>query len=288
VHNEALDKRQSCPAIHVFGARETTVSPGYGSSNTVANLILSSYPCSTSEAITYPACGGQSSYGGIADGNSASQGTTSVANAVNSLHQRCPNTQIVLVGYSQGGQIMENAVCGGPDTGSGITSTTPPISSTALIMVKAVILMGSPRYVRDLSYNVGTCAAQGVRPSPLPLTHISPILTMPQFAARPSGYTCASGAKIQNYCDSPDPYCCTDNDQAVHQGYGTKYGQQALAFVKTKLKSFSGGNPTARHRRMEILTARHCGDSAAGRDGVERRVARRGPASRRISGIRSA
>jgi len=171
VQNETLGKRQSCPAIHVFGARETTVSPGYGSSGTVVNLILSAFPGSTSEAITYPACGGQSSCGGIAYGNSASQGTTSAANAVNSLNQRCPSTQIVLVGYSQGGQIMDNAVCGGPDTGSGITSTAPPISSAALNMVKAVILMGSPRYVKGLSYNVGTCAAQGVRRPPiLPLT----------------------------------------------------------------------------------------------------------------------
>lgn len=122
-------------------------------------------------------------------GDSARQGTNAVASAVNSLHQRCPNTQIVLVGYSQvcqtlsqerrkrgkkkkknkdrltcgqGGQIIDNAVCGGPDTGSGITTTTPPISASALNQVKAVIEMGSPRFVAGLSYNVGTCTAQGV------------------------------------------------------------------------------------------------------------------------------
>lgn len=57
---------------------------------------------------------------------------------------------------------MDNAVCGGPDSGSGITSTTPPISSAALGQIKAVIEMGSPRFVAGLSYNVGTCSAQGV------------------------------------------------------------------------------------------------------------------------------
>ena len=57
---------------------------------------------------------------------------------------------------------MDNAVCGGPDTGSSISTTTPPISSAALNQVKAVILMGSPRYVAGLPYNVGTCTAQGV------------------------------------------------------------------------------------------------------------------------------
>ena len=57
---------------------------------------------------------------------------------------------------------MDNAVCGGPDTGSSITTTAPPISAAALNMIKAVIEMGSPRFVAGLSYDVGTCAAQGV------------------------------------------------------------------------------------------------------------------------------
>lgn len=96
-----LADAQSCPSIHVFGARETTVSPGYGSAGALVDQIKAAYPGTTSEAITYPACGGQSSCGGIAYGDSARQGTSAVATAVNSLNQRCPSTQIVLVGYSQ-------------------------------------------------------------------------------------------------------------------------------------------------------------------------------------------
>ncbi|KAL2185726.1 carbohydrate esterase family 5 protein [Thermothelomyces heterothallicus CBS 203.75] len=197
-----LAKRQ-CPQIHIFGARETTAPPGYGTAGTVVNLILNAY------------------------GDSARQGTDAVASAVNSFNQRCPNTQIVLVGYSQGGQIIDNAVCGGPDTGSGITTTTPPISAAALNQIKAVIEMGSPRFVAGLSYDVGTCTAQG-------------------FAARPRGYVCGSNSasKIQSYCDSTDPYCCTGNDANSHQQYGNKYGQQALDFVKARL-SGSGGTPTS-------------------------------------------
>ncbi|KAK3367631.1 carbohydrate esterase family 5 protein [Podospora didyma] len=223
---EAELVRRQCPSIHVFGARETTVAQGYGTSATVVNLILNAYPGSTAEAIVYPACGGQSSCGGVSYGNSASQGTAAVAAAVNKFYASCPSTQLVLVGYSQGGQIMDNAYCGGPDSGSGITSTTVPISAAALNQVKAIIEMGSPRFVAGLSYNVGTCAAQG-------------------FAPRPSGYVCPSGgSKIQSYCDAADPYCCTGSDQATHQGYGNKYGQQALAFVKSKLSATSGGGTT--------------------------------------------
>jgi acetylxylan esterase len=77
------------------------VSPGYGSSITVVNGILSAYSGSTSEAISYPACGGQSSCGGVSYSSSVAQGIQAVASAVNAYNSRCPQTQLVLVGYSQ-------------------------------------------------------------------------------------------------------------------------------------------------------------------------------------------
>ncbi|RPA79999.1 putative acetyl xylan esterase [Ascobolus immersus RN42] len=216
---------QSCPEIHIFGARETTAPAGYGTAGTVVNLIKGAYPGATSEAISYPACGGQSSCGGASYSSSALQGTQAVANAVNSFHQRCPNTKIVLVGYSQGGQIVDNAFCGGGDTNIGLSNTATPINASALNMVKAAIMMGSPRFRAGAPYNVGSCSAQG-------------------FAPRPAGWTCPSGSKVKSYCDSADPYCCTGNDQNTHQGYGNVYGQNALNFVKQQLNSSGGSNPT--------------------------------------------
>lgn len=146
-------RQSSCPKVHIFGARETTVAQGYGTSAGLVNSISSSYPGSTKEAIVYPACGGQSSCGGVSYENSASQGTAAVVKAVTSLNQRCPDTKIVLVGYSQGGQIMDNALCGG----AGATLT-----GNALKAVKAAIFMGDPHYVNGLPYNVGTCRNKGV------------------------------------------------------------------------------------------------------------------------------
>ncbi|EGO58550.1 acetylxylan esterase precursor [Neurospora tetrasperma FGSC 2508] len=201
-----LQDRQSCPKVHIFGARETTAPAGYGTSAGLVNSIAAAYPGSTKEAIVYPACGGQSSCGGVSYDNSASQGTAAVVRAVTNLNSRCPDTKIVLVGYSQGGQIMDNALCGG----AGATLT-----GNALRAVKAAIFMGDPHNVVGLPYNVGTCRAKG-------------------FAARPSGFQCspASPSIIQSYCDSTDPYCCNGNDANSHQQYVNKYGQQALAFVK--------------------------------------------------------
>lgn len=148
-----LSSRQSCPGVYVFGARETTVAPGYGTSAGLVNQVVAAYPGAQSAPISYPACGGQSSCGGVSYENSAQQGTTAVISAVNSLNSRCPNTKIVLIGYSQGGQIMDNALCGG----AGATLT-----GNALNAVKAAIFMGDPHNRAGLPYNVGTCTTQGV------------------------------------------------------------------------------------------------------------------------------
>lgn len=59
------------------------------------NSIVGAHSGATSEAIVYPAAGG-GSYG-----TSVVAGVSAVAKAVNSLAASCPDTQIVLVGYSQ-------------------------------------------------------------------------------------------------------------------------------------------------------------------------------------------
>lgn len=58
-----------------------------------------------------------------------------------------------------------------------------------------------------------------------------------QFAARPAGFTCSpvNPSLVKSYCDAADPYCCNGNDANHHQQYVNIYGQQALAFIKSKL-----------------------------------------------------
>ncbi|KAH8682531.1 carbohydrate esterase family 5 protein [Xylariales sp. PMI_506] len=233
-----LAKRQ-CPPIHVFGARETTVSAGYGSSATVVNLILNAHPGATSEAINYPACGGQASCGGVSYASSVLQGISAVVTAVNNFYTQCPSTQLVLVGYSQGGQIFDDALCGGGDTGEGYTSTAVPLSAGAVNAIKAAIFMGDPRYVYGLSYEVGTCTAGG-------------------FDARTAGFSCPSASKIQSYCDASDPYCCNGSNAATHQGYGAEYGSAALAFVNSKLSATTTTGTTTSSSSSPTSTSGSC------------------------------
>ncbi|KAJ5682767.1 Acetylxylan esterase At 0.90 angstrom resolution [Penicillium macrosclerotiorum] len=215
---DAAVEKRSCPGVHVFGARETTASAGYGSSITVVNEVLSAYSGSTAEAISYPACGGQSSCGSVSYSSSVIQGIQAVASAVNSFNSQCPDTKLVLVGYSQGGEIMDAALCGGGDPNQGYTNTAVLLSSSAVNMVKAAIFMGDPMFRAGLSYDVGTCTAGG-------------------FDERAAGFSCPSASKIQSYCDASDPYCCNGSNAATHQGYGAEYGAQALTFIKSKLSA---------------------------------------------------
>ncbi|KAI1644818.1 carbohydrate esterase family 5 protein [Daldinia loculata] len=207
-----VEARQSCAKLHVIAARETTVPQGFGSSQAMIQLIQGAYPGTTSEAIVYPAAGGD------AYGSSVTAGIKAVVDQVSAFTKKCPNTTVVMVGYSQGSQIMDDAFCGGPD-GSSLSGTAAPLPADVGTHVKAVIFMGDPRNVPGLSYNVGTAKAGG-------------------FAARPSGYQCPVYAdRIQSYCDAEDPYCSNGNDAQHHQQYVQIYGQQALAFVKQKVGS---------------------------------------------------
>ncbi|KZT33667.1 Acetylxylan esterase At 0.90 angstrom resolution, partial [Sistotremastrum suecicum HHB10207 ss-3] len=209
---------QSCPQVHVFGARETTAPPGYGTSQSVVQSIVNAYPGATSEAIVYPACGGQSSCGDVSYADSVIQGVEAVQAAVDGFNSKCPNTFLVLVGYSQGGQIFDDAYCGGGDSNEGLAANQYNLTPASLAAIKAAIFMGDPRHIPGLSFNVGTCEASG-------------------FAPRPTGFQCPYASNIQSYCDSSDPYCCNGNNAATHQGYATEYGSVALAFVQSKLNA---------------------------------------------------
>ncbi|KAJ7083489.1 cutinase-domain-containing protein [Mycena epipterygia] len=212
-----------CPNVHIFGARETTAPPGYGTAGSVVSSIISAFPGATGEVINYPACGGQASCGDVSYASSAVQGVAAVANQVNTFNSQCPNTVLVLVGYSQGGQIMDDAYCGGGDTNEGLTSTAIPISAAAQKKIAAAIFMGDPRHIPGLSFNVGSCQASG-------------------FAPRPTGFQCPYASNIQSYCDATDPYCCNGSNAATHQGYATEYGAVALTFVKNKVNALLSGS----------------------------------------------
>lgn len=56
---------------------------------------------------------------------------------------------------------MDDAFCGGPD-GESLNRTNVLVSSTIARNVVAIVLMGDPRHVGGLVFNVGNATASGV------------------------------------------------------------------------------------------------------------------------------
>jgi hypothetical protein len=147
----------------------------------------------------------------VAQGDSAikSQLATDVAN--------CPDEQFVLVGYSQGAQVVGDALGGG---GGGNLGTRPPR--------RAVLDRGqdpgrdqmrrlvADRVVLDVGNDPG---ATGLFP-------------------RPGSETLAPfAAKIQSYCDTGDPFCTRGANLSAHLDYTQKYNSAASTFVTQRLNA---------------------------------------------------
>jgi acetylxylan esterase len=91
----ALVSGEACPQVHVFGARETTAPPGFGSAGTLVDLVLRAFPDATSEAIDYPAAGGDDYASSVSDGIIA------VVGQLQLFAKLCPDAVIIMHGYSQ-------------------------------------------------------------------------------------------------------------------------------------------------------------------------------------------
>lgn len=119
-----IDKRQSttCAPVHLFVARGTTEPAGDGSIGSLAQQVLWANPGATKESIDYPA----SSYPTyIAD---VTIGIEAVTEQFTSYASACPNSTLVLMGYSQGAQIILDALCGSGSSelgGTGEPTITP-------------------------------------------------------------------------------------------------------------------------------------------------------------------
>ncbi|QUC17608.1 uncharacterized protein UV8b_01849 [Ustilaginoidea virens] len=208
----------ACPPLHLIVARGTGQPPGYDKLITTVNQIKSDRPGTTSEALDYPACGGSPSCGGYPYQDSVRIGVAAAVRAVEGMHRRCPQTKLVVMGYSQGGELFDDALCGGGDVK--IPDRQVPLSDGAVNMIKAAIFMGNPRFQSGFSYEVGTCRGGG-------------------FDARPRTFGCPkpTASKIQSYCDLGDPYCCRGRikDEGVHARYVQRYEKAALTFIYRKL-----------------------------------------------------
>lgn len=195
-------------AVKIMVARGTYEPPGEGQTGTLAKRIeAASTQRMVDVAVDYPAQA--TSWDNYVASSSA--GATSVKNMLTEQVGRCPNQKIVLLGYSQGAQIIGDALGGGG--GGRLGPETPPVPHEVSNRVAAVILMGDPRHMADQPFTVGTATRDGRLPRELD-QQLTP------FAER-----------VRSYCDAEDRFCDSGRSVPVHMTYLGKYSDDATTFV---------------------------------------------------------
>lgn len=104
---------ESCYSLYMIVARGSDEPQGEGAPGQVADMIQSQVANSASVAVVYPATIDSN---GTAYPQSVSDGITDTINLIESYVSRCgSNSQIALLGYSQGGNVMTDVLAGGVD-----------------------------------------------------------------------------------------------------------------------------------------------------------------------------
>jgi cutinase len=180
----ATASAQGCPDIEVVFARGTNDAPGIGDvgqsfvsslRNKVGDRSIGTY------AVSYPA-----NYDFLA----AADGANDASAHIQYMAANCPNTRLVLGGYSQGAAVID-VISAVPIPVLGFNNPLPPDVPGH---VAAIAAFGNP------SAKLG-----------LPLT-VSPVW----------------GGRSIDLCNGGDPICQTDGkDLAAHRSYGSAAGRAA-------------------------------------------------------------
>lgn len=151
---------------------------------------------------------------------------------INAYYAKCPNSAIVLSGYSEGATVIGNVLAGDggdvfcPSSGhAGITDVTSGVSCN----IAAVTLFGNPRHTADQPYNV-LAGAAGQANSHRDAAGL----------ARMAFYT----PRLHDYCNYDDLICAPGlgaNTVEAHTNYFELYSAQAAQYIADTVKGYSKG-----------------------------------------------
>lgn len=158
----------TCDRIHYIVTRGT--NEGYpGSLGSLVDILLAKFPNSNYEDIVYPATQKTST-------DSYWEGVANGTQQIKRYADKCADSKIVLMGYSQGALVVGDLLAGGGNNSElrNITTTpyidfttygqrgecahvdTPRLQLLKLGAVDAVLLYGDPRHMADQSFNHAT------------------------------------------------------------------------------------------------------------------------------------
>ncbi|PKS04913.1 hypothetical protein jhhlp_008278 [Lomentospora prolificans] len=213
----AVCTAKPCTDVRIFLVRGTT-EPYPGRQKAIAEAICKEFDSCTFENVQYPA-----SYNTYCE--SAAAGVTNTIKAVTQYGQRCPDSKIILTGWSQGAHVVGDALGGAEETewlwggctqpgNVGIDPTTSPGNQ-----IIAALMWGSPRHTTGQIYNL----LSGQEVDGLGPRNKTELASLNKYTNI-----------LRDYCLLDDPACAGGADWSIHSSYFDKYWEDAVQFVKFK------------------------------------------------------
>ncbi|EPS38097.1 hypothetical protein H072_8161 [Dactylellina haptotyla CBS 200.50] len=149
-----------CADVYIISCRATLEVVGEGQIGKVAEYVQdASMQTVERVALEYPA---------VLEGyaRSAAIGAGALKDLIAKQAGECPEQKIVLLGYSQGAQVVGDAI-GGGGFGQMGAELTPGLNPALIDRVTAIVLMGDPRHMASEEYQHGSAgreAGNGVFP----------------------------------------------------------------------------------------------------------------------------
>jgi len=197
-----------CAAVSIITARASTEAAGEGITGALAQAIQQDSTQTVSRAsVNYPAT--PNNYA-----SSSLQGINALKAQLTNLVNSCPDTKVVLLGYSQGAHVVGDVLGGGQ--GGSLGTATAPIAANIAGHVTAAATFGDPRHVTNgPNFNQGTSRANGQFPR-----SSTQVNRLNAFSPR-----------VRAWCDANDTFCSSGTSMQVHLTYLNRYQNDAERFV---------------------------------------------------------
>jgi acetylxylan esterase len=199
-----------CAQVNIIVARASTEAQGTGITGALASQVQSSSAQTVSvQAVVYPAT--LNNYA-----SSESQGVRAAEQLLATAVSNCPNQKQVLMGYSQGANVMLDVVAGNAEVRP--STVVGPAPAANLSHVAAIVGFGDPGNVVGQAWDLGTDTTRnGIFPR-----SNSQLQALTNFGAANS---------TRAWCDTGDTFCASGNSLNTHLTYLNRYQDAAASFV---------------------------------------------------------